>query len=52
MQREMLVFWRKRDRDQEDLQKRKEKIEREIRRKEGEEKENRLQKKRLEFLMK
>lgn len=51
IQREMLVFWRKKDREVEEIQKRVEKIKKDIRKKEEEEKEKQRQKKRLEFLM-
>jgi len=39
IQREMLVFWRKKDREVEEIQKRVEKIKKDIRKKEEEEKE-------------
>jgi DNA helicase INO80 len=49
--REMMNFWKRRDKELADLKKRKEKFEKEIKRKQEEEKENQLQKKRLEFIM-
>lgn len=52
MQREMLVYWRKRERELNEIKKRKEKLESELKRREEEERESLLQKKRLEFLMK
>ena len=52
MQKEMLVYWRKRERELNEIKKRKEKLESELKRREEEERESLLQKKRLEFLMK
>ena len=52
MHKEMLVFWRKRERELNELRKKKEKLEAEIRKKAEEERETLLQRRRLEFLMK
>lgn len=52
MHREMVSYWRKRERELNEIKRRKEKLEAELRRREEEEKESLLQKKRLEFLMK
>jgi DNA helicase INO80 len=49
--REMMNFWKRRDKEIADLKRRKEKVEKEFRRKQEEEKEALLQKKRLEFIM-
>ena len=51
MHREMVVYWRKREKELNELKKKKEKLEAEIRKREEEERENLLQRKRLEFLM-
>jgi DNA helicase INO80 len=47
----MMNFWKKRDREIADSKRKKERIEKEIKRKYEEEKEQLLQKKRLEFIM-
>ena len=47
----MVNFWKKRDKEIADQKKRKDKVERELKRKLEEEKEALLQKKRLEFIM-
>jgi DNA helicase INO80 len=47
----MMTFWKKRDKEITDLKRRKEKVEKEMRKKLEEEKEAILQKKRLEFIM-
>jgi DNA helicase INO80 len=46
-----MTFWKKRDKEITDLKRRKEKVEKEMRKKLEEEKEAILQKKRLEFIM-
>ena len=50
--REVLIYWRKREKELNELRKRKERLEAEMKKREEEERENILQKKRLEFLMK
>lgn len=47
----MMTFWKKRDKEITDLKRRKEKVEKEMRRRLEEEREAILQKKRLEFIM-
>lgn len=47
----MMTFWKKRDKEITDLKKRKDKMEKELRRRMEEEREAELQKKRLEFIM-
>ena len=49
--KDMMNFWKKRDKELTDLKRRKEKVEKENRRRIEEERENVLQKKRLEFIM-
>lgn len=48
----MLIYWRKREKELNEIKKRKEKLEYELKRREEEERDAILQKKRLEFLMK
>ena len=50
--KEMLTFWKKRDRELADIKRKKEKFDKEMKRKQQEEEEALLQKKRLEYLMK
>jgi DNA helicase INO80 len=52
MHREMVVYWRKREKDLIETKKRIERLENELKRRIEEEKEQVMQKKRLEFLMK
>ena len=52
LQREMLTYWRKKEKELNEIKKKKEKLEIELMKREEEERENLLQKKRLEFLMK
>lgn len=47
----MTSYWRKREKELTEIKRRKEKLEAELKRREEEEKEIKLQKKRLEFLM-
>jgi chromatin-remodeling ATPase INO80 len=49
--KDMMTFWKKRDKEITDLKRRKEKVEKEMRRRMEEEREAVLQKKRLEFIM-
>jgi len=51
LQKEVLSYWRKRDKELADTKRKKEKMDREIRKKIEEEQERNLQKKRLEFIM-
>lgn len=50
--KDVMHFWKKRDRELADLKRKKEKFDKEMRKKQQEEEENLLQKKRLEYLMK
>ena len=50
--KEMLIFWKKRDKELADIKRKKEKFDKEMKKKQQEEEENLLQKKRLEYLMK
>ena len=52
MHREMLIYWRRREKELTELKKKKEKLEMEIKRREEEEREKLLQRRRLEYLMK
>jgi chromatin-remodeling ATPase INO80 len=47
----MMTYWKKRDKEITDLKRKKEKVEKELRRRLEEEREAILQKKRLEFIM-
>ena len=51
LQREMLNYWRKKDKEIQERKKKLEKAEKEIKKKQDEERESMLQKKRLEFIM-
>lgn len=48
---EMLLFWRKKDKEMAEIKRKKDKVEKEMKKKEEEQREALLQKKRLEFLM-
>ena len=50
--REMLSFWKRRDKELADMKRKKEKFDKEMKKKQQEEEEALLQKKRLEYLMK
>jgi DNA helicase INO80 len=52
MAKDVMQFWKKRDRELADLKRKKEKFDKEMRKKQQEEEEQLLQKKRLEYLMK
>ena len=51
LQREMLNYWRKKDKEIQELKRKRDKAEKEIKKKQDEERESMLQKKRLEFIM-
>ena len=51
LHREMVVYWRKKERELNEIRKKREKLEQELKKRQEEEREAELQKKRLEFLM-